>query len=61
MCVEHDLEQIWQSVCGALGDALNAAGIDGERVAGIGITIAIAQGVKAVRALGNNFFNTHPV
>ena len=34
--VEHDPEAIWVFVTGALGDALK--GVDGERIAAIGIT-----------------------
>ena len=36
--VEHDADEIWQSVLDAVGGALAAAGIQGERVAAIGIT-----------------------
>src|SRR4051812_36406166 len=36
--VEHDPEEIWQSVIDAVGGALAAAGVAGDRIAGIGIT-----------------------
>jgi glycerol kinase len=36
--VEHDLEQIWASVTGALDDALRAAAVDPRDCAGLGIT-----------------------
>ncbi|MBX3272518.1 MAG: glycerol kinase GlpK [Sandaracinaceae bacterium] len=36
--VEHDPDEIWQSVLDALGDALAQAGVDGASCAGIGIT-----------------------
>ena len=36
--VEHDPEAIWESVTGALAEALGAAGIKGDEVAAIGIT-----------------------
>lgn len=36
--VEHDLEEIWASVIGAVADALRAAAVPGEGCAGIGIT-----------------------
>jgi glycerol kinase len=36
--VEHDPEQIWQSVVEATAGALDNAGIDGEAVAAIGVT-----------------------
>ena len=36
--VEHDPEEIWQSVLDAVKGALDAAGVPGERVAAIGIT-----------------------
>ncbi len=36
--VEHDPEAIWASVLGALREALEASGVGGERIAGIGIT-----------------------
>ena len=36
--VEHNPEAIWSSVTCALGKAMEAAGIDGQDVAGIGIT-----------------------
>jgi glycerol kinase len=36
--VEHDAEEIWQSVIDAVKGALAAAGIDGSRIAAIGIT-----------------------
>ncbi len=36
--VEHDLVQIWTSVGQAVVGALNAAGVDGDRVAAIGVT-----------------------
>jgi glycerol kinase len=36
--VEHDAEEIWQSVLDAVKGALDAAGAGGERIAAIGIT-----------------------
>ena len=36
--VEHDAEEIWRSVIDAVEGALAAAGVDGERIAAIGIT-----------------------
>jgi len=36
--VEHEADEIWQSVTDALGDALAQAGVSGEDCAGIGIT-----------------------
>ena len=36
--VEHDPDEIWTSVEGALAEALGRAGIGGEQIAGIGIT-----------------------
>ncbi len=36
--VEHDAEDIWQSVIAAVKGALAAAGVEGERIAAIGIT-----------------------
>ncbi|MFS8068875.1 MAG: FGGY family carbohydrate kinase, partial [Byssovorax sp.] len=36
--VEHDAEEIWQSVIAAVEGALASAGIEGERIAAIGIT-----------------------
>ena len=36
--VEHDLDEIWDSLLGALGEALQRAGIDGADIAAIGIT-----------------------
>jgi len=36
--VEHDAEEIWQSVIDAVKGALAAAGVDGARIAAIGIT-----------------------
>lgn len=36
--VEHDADEIWQSVLDAVKGALDAAGIGGERIAAIGIT-----------------------
>ncbi len=36
--VEHDAEEIWQSVVDATSGALNAAGIQGDAIATIGIT-----------------------
>lgn len=36
--VEHDLEEIWESVVGALGDALEATNVDVAHCRGIGIT-----------------------
>lgn len=36
--VEHDLDEIWASVTGALGEALEKAGVDGADCRGIGIT-----------------------
>jgi glycerol kinase len=36
--VEHDAEEIWQSVLDAVKSALAAAGVDGDRIAAIGIT-----------------------
>jgi len=36
--VEHEAEEIWQSVTDSLGDALSAAGVKGEDCAAIGIT-----------------------
>ena len=36
--VEHDAEDIWQSVIEAVKGALAAAGVEGERIAAIGIT-----------------------
>jgi glycerol kinase len=36
--VEHDPEDIWQSVIDAVKGALAAAGVEGERIAAIGIT-----------------------
>ncbi|MFO0756444.1 MAG: glycerol kinase GlpK [Byssovorax sp.] len=36
--VEHDAEEIWQSVLEAVQGALAAAGVGGERIAAIGIT-----------------------
>ena len=36
--VEHDAEEIWQSVLEAVRGALGSAGVDGDRIAAIGIT-----------------------
>jgi glycerol kinase len=36
--VEHDAEEIWQSVLDAVKGALGAAGVPGDRIAAIGIT-----------------------
>ena len=36
--VEHDIEEIWESVVGALADALAQAGVSASDCAGIGIT-----------------------
>ena len=36
--VEHEPEEIWQSVVGAVGEALHAAGVRGDRVVAVGIT-----------------------
>lgn len=36
--VEHDAEEIWQSVLTATAEALRASGVTGERIAAIGIT-----------------------
>lgn len=36
--VEHEPEEIWQSVVDSVGDALRAAGVRGEDIAAIGIT-----------------------
>lgn len=36
--VEHEPEEIWESVVAAVGEALNAAGVSGSEVAAIGIT-----------------------
>jgi glycerol kinase len=36
--VEHDADEIWQSVVDAVRAALDAAGVDGGRIAAIGIT-----------------------
>ncbi len=36
--VEHDADEIWQSVCDSVHAALLAAAIDGSRIAAIGIT-----------------------
>jgi glycerol kinase len=36
--VEHDAEEIWQSVVQAVQAALKAAGVDGGRIAAVGIT-----------------------
>ena len=36
--VEHDAEEIWQSVIAAVEGALASAGVDGKRIAAIGIT-----------------------
>ncbi len=36
--VEHDVEEIWQSVLGAIGEALGRAEVDAGRIAAIGIT-----------------------
>ncbi len=36
--VEHDPEEIWQSVVGAVGRALGAAGLRGDAIAAVGIT-----------------------
>jgi len=36
--VEHDAEEIWQSVLSAVGEALRQAGVKGDELAAIGIT-----------------------
>jgi glycerol kinase len=36
--VEHDPDELWQSVCAAIADVMAHAGVDPSRVAGIGIT-----------------------
>jgi len=36
--VEHDPEEIWASVVGAIAEALRRAGVDGDAIAAIGIT-----------------------
>jgi glycerol kinase len=36
--VEHEPDEIWESVLGALSDALRDAGVEGKDIAGIGIT-----------------------
>jgi len=36
--VEHDVSEIWESIVGALGDALGASGVSGADIAAIGIT-----------------------
>ena len=36
--VEHEVDEIWESVVRAVADALKAAGIDGRRVGAVGIT-----------------------
>src|SRR5215212_695081 len=36
--VEHDADEIWDSVAAAVKEALAAASVDGQRIAAIGIT-----------------------
>src|ERR1700720_4269481 len=36
--VEHDAEEIWESVARVVPEALRAAGIDGRKLAAIGLT-----------------------
>ena len=41
--VEHDAEEIWESVLAAVRGALEAAKIQGDRIAAVGITNASAR------------------
>ena len=55
--VEHDPENIWDSVSIALGSALRKAGITGDDLAGIGITNQRETTVVWERSTGNPIYN----
>jgi glycerol kinase len=55
--VEHDPEEIWNSVDAAVRGALAAAGIEGDRIAAIGITNQRETTVVWERATGKPIFN----